>query len=539
MDRSFKPYTAPRPVHRPKILRLPEDGGPIQILDCTIYRGRRFDPKQPDKPLHGKLGNHYTQEQLEKAFHEAALTRQHGIPLLDTHYYGDHPIGRLKKWWFTPDGWLHAEAEIFDRKTLGPQLYEHFQKLIRSGQLTDISLSMIQRQNPDGTFDPNDLRLQEVSICRKGRHKNCNIRVVEASDSSQSGARVVHHKGRLIRSNMNGVEITHEGGKSLNTSHLSPSIDDLVAQATECGVSFTQAELDDYAARQGAENQLSAAMIIMAKMAEQTRALSHENKTMRPVVDQVNASYVKQREQDVAMVEAWYQAKVADKSLSEETAKELIEAAKTMGMDMSQSRAFDAMISGIAEATKMREQAAEAQKQAEKARNAEIRARRAARDQSPKRQLTPPQQAAKKAAEPAKPPAADQAKRDAIADAILKGAVPKNPNAVAPADANEVPAGGEGELPDPAAMAAEMIPVIASTGYTKVEASAEHGDLPWINREAPLAYQGSYAQHLPSESMRRITEIMTAPHYLENSLSCNVPPPGQQGFRKASFRPAY
>lgn len=538
MNRSFKPYQTPRPVHRPKILRLPDDGGPIQILDCTIYRARRFDPKRPNKPLHGKLGNHYTQDQLEKAFHEAGLMRQHGIPLLDTHFYGDHPIGRLKKWWFTDDGWLHAEAEIFDRKTLGPQLYEHFQKLIRSGQLTDISLSMIQMQRPDGTFDPNDLRLQEVSICRVGRHKNCNIRVVEASDPSQSGARVVHHKGKLIRSNMNGLEITHEGGKGLNTAHLSPSLEDLVAQATECGVAFTQAELDEYAARQGSENQFSAAVAIMAKMAEQNLLLSRENKGMRPVVEQLNASYVKQREQDVAMVEAWYQAKVADKSLNEETAKELIEAAKAMGADRDQSRAFDAMISGIAEATKMREQYAEAQKQAEKARNAENRARRAARDQSPKRQLTAPQQAAKKAAEPAKPPAAEQAKRDAIADAILKGAVPKNPNAVAPADAHEVPA-GEGELPDPAAMASEMIPVVASTGYTKVEASADHGDLPWINKEAPLAYQGSYAQHLPSESMRRITEIMTAPNYFDNSLNCNVPPPGQQGFIRHSFRPAY
>lgn len=509
-----------RPAHRPRIIPSKTPGGPILIHDCSVYRAR-VD--------HGPNGDHYTRQQLEKIFREAVQTKTHGIPILDTHLYDVQPIGRISKWWFTPDNWLHCSGEIFGEDVLGPQRYQHTLRNIKNGSYKDVSLSVAQGILPNGKHDPNNLRLNEISVCREGRHKNCNIKIVEASDQSQS-KKTYHHDGGQIMS----LTIQHENGTTggLDTSKLDVSVENLVAEAAARGVPFTQAEIDDYA-KAGPQGYLAASQLIIAKMADKMANLAQENDGMKGIVNEVEQNYARQRENDIAMVKEFYGEKVKSGKMTEERAKQLSDEAEAMGKNREYATKFDTMISGILELKEQAAQIAELSKSLEKSKATANRMQRE-HNREQKRDLSP-----KRA--PVAPPAAQQkpatAAPPAAATAPAKSAIP-SPNAVAPADANSAPTD---QPPNPGEMAQSLTPhpQYSQQGYVLANASAEHGDSAWINKCFPLAYQGQFARSLASESMSRIYDIMDKPNYFNDTIGLRVPPVGEQGFARRNNGPTY
>lgn len=493
--------------NKPRFYKNESDTGPMLVHDCTIYRARADQ---------GKNNDHYTKPQLEKIFQEAAVTRKHGIPFLDTHLYGVEPIGRLHKWWFTNDGWLHGSGEIFGQDVLGRERYQHIKQQWNEGRFTDVSLSVAQGKLPDGRLDPDNLTLNEISFCHRGRHKNCNIKILEASDQSQSN-KTYHHEGKIM-----SLTIQHDNGAigGLDTSKLEATLEDVIATARERGIEFTQAEIDEFA-KAGPQGVLPATQFIVGKMAERMAGLSRDNEGMKGIVTEVNQNYIKQRETDIEMAKEYYQSKVASGKLTEERAKQLSDMAEALGKDRNQANAFDTMISGIVESKALAQQLAEVNKNLEKSKNAQTRMQREVnreqrRDASPKRtpvqqQTSPAQQATKPAAAAAKPAA-------------------PNPRAVAPADANEAPTG---EPANPGELAQSLTPAVHSNqGYVLVNADAYTDDQPWINEAAPLAIQAAYARSLPSQNLSRLYDIMAQPNYFADSLSTRIAPIGQQGFQR-------
>lgn len=491
-------------THRPRIIPTKNPGGPILIHDCTIYRARKDN---------GPNGDHFTREQLERMLTLAALTSKAGLPFMDTHNYLVGPIGRLHKWWFDNRDWLHGSGEVFGENVLGPERYNHIRELIRTGQFKDISLSVIQGVFENGRPNPDDVKFNEISLCRRGKHKNCNIKIVEASDQSQS-YKTHHHEGEIM-----SLTVTHENGStggSLDMSKLAPSIEDMVAVAQERGVTFTQAEIDQYSQLTG-ENAFSAAGIILAKMADVTSMLQKQNESMKGIVKEVDDHYLAQRETDIKMAADYYEEKRAAGKLTDARAKLLTEMAAKLGKDRNAADEFDTMISGIVEAKDLAAANAELTKAVQKQTNAANRAqreqKREARDSSPKRTpitQTPAQQAAAAAAKAA--------------------AATPSPNAVAPVDAKSAPTDASA---NPAEMAQQLAPKMSPDGkYIMAEADAEVGERIWIDRFAPLAYQGSYAQSLPSETMRHIYEDMSKPNYFDTAVRMSVPIVGHQGFSR-------
>lgn len=502
--------------HRPRIIETQTPGGPILIHDCTIYRARKD---------HGPNGDHYTKEQLTQIFTEASKTSQHGIPFMDTHLYLVGPIGRLHKWWFTPDGWLHGSGEVFGEDVLGPERYQHTLNLIKTGQFKDISLSVVQGRFPNGQMNPKDLKLQEISICRRGRHKNCNIKIVEASDHSQSN-KTEHHEGKIM-----SLTVTHDNGSqvgSLDVSKLTPSVEDMVAVARERGVTFSQAEIDDYANRsmQGGDNAFSVAQVILAKMSDVASVLQKQNDGMKGIVQEVNDNYIRQREADIKMAAEYYEEKRVAGTLTEERAKRLTEMAEKLGKDRDAADQFDTMISGIMEAKRLAADNAELTKNLQKQTNAATRAAREANREISRHQA--------RDASPKRAPAAAAATPAAVAKPAAPAA---SSNAVAPADAQSAPTDMP---PNPGALAQQLTPKTSADGsyqYVMVEASAEYGDQQWIDTMAPLAYQGSYAKALPSQNMSRIYAEMGRTNYFDDIIRLDVPPVGKQNCRRGVNTP--
>lgn len=483
------------------------------VHDCTIYRARAN---------HGPNNDHYTKAQLEKIFHEATITRKHGIPFLDTHLYGVEPIGRLHKWWFTNDGWLHGSGEIFGQEVLGPERYQHIKRQWREGMFTDVSLSVAQGKLPDGRLDPNNLTLNEISFCHKGRHKNCNIKILEASDQSQSN-KTYHHEGKIM-----SLTIQHDNGSTggLDTAKLEATVEDIVQTARERGIEFTQAEIDEFA-KAGPQGVLAATQFIAGKMADRMAALAQENDAMKGIVNEVNQKYIQQREADIEMAKEYYQSKIALGTLNEDQVKNLSEMAEKMGKDRSRAMEFDTMISGIAESKRLAAELAETTKNLEKSKNAQTRMQREVnreqrRDASPKRAPAPQQQQQQQQ----KPPAQQQQQSAKPAAPPAKA----NPNAVAPPDAHDAPT----DMPaNPGELAQQLTPAVRSDqGYVLVNADAYTDDQPWIDAAAPLAIQASYARSLPSLNLSRLYNEMTQPNYFEKSISMRIAPAGEQGFAR-------
>lgn len=494
--------------NKPRFYKSESETGPMLIHDFTIYRAREN---------HGPNGDRFTKPQLQKIFSDAARTRAHGIPFLDTHLYDVNPIGRLHKWWFTDDDWLHGSGEIFGQDVLGPERYQHIKQQWREGRFTDVSLSVAQGMLPDGRMDPNELKLNEISFCHRGRHKNCNIKILEASDQSHSN-KTYHHEGKIM-----SLTIQHDNGSvgGLDTSKLEATLEDVIATARERGIDFTQAEIDEFA-KAGPQGVLPATQFIVGKMAERMAGLTRDNESMVGIVSEVNQNYIKQRQADIEMVKEYYQTKVAAGTLTEERAKQLSEKAEALGQDRNQADAFDTMISGIMEFKKVSQELAEASKNLEKSKNAQTRMQREVnreqrRDASPKRP----------AAQQQAPPAQQAAKPAAVAPA--KAAAAPNPRAVAPADAGEAPTDAPA---NPGELAQSLTPAVHSNqGYVLVNADSYADDQPWIDAAAPLAIQASYARGLASQNLSRLYDIMSKPRYFEDSLGLAIKPVGEQGFK--------
>lgn len=79
---------------------------------------------------------------------------------------------------------------------------------------------------------------------------------------------------------------------SLDLSKLTLSIEDMVTIAQERGVTFSQAEIDDYANHsiQGGDS-ISVAQVILSKMPAVASILQNQNNEMEDVVQEVKNAY--------------------------------------------------------------------------------------------------------------------------------------------------------------------------------------------------------------------------------------------------------
>ena len=474
-----------------RLIKNRKPDGSIRIHDAKLYRCR---------DNHGRNGNHYTRAQLEKIFREA---REDGpTPILHTHNYRKGPIGYLTGHWFGNDGWLHCSFKIYSKAQMKNDLrYETIVDNFKRGILNMVSLSVRQRKLGNGKWDPNDLKLNEISVCRKGDHKNCDIGVIEASDSNK--ANVYKTGGEIMALNLD----IETGPSKLGDKPI--SVDELVQFAKENGVEFSEEELKGLSV---SENPLvvAAALVVQKTIANkhmtdaQRKQLEEDAEMGRRLRAEKEAAYKAKQEASVKEMSEFVEAEFKAERLNEKEyndAKHIIE-------KVASNPDAEVMMKLLMGPLTKAKTAAAAQQQAEKA-SAELTSQLRAAERRERQTLT------------------HRAATSPSAAATTAAAPPAEKRS-APAD-DAPPAKRNKADTKPENLAQKLAPKMDGQ-YVVIEADATAGHKPWIDHLYADALQGSRAQSIESNIMNTLQEILSEPDFKRNASNTIIPMPGKQGF---------
>ncbi len=478
-------------VNKTQITHGKKLNGSIRIKDAKLYRWR---------DNHGRKGNHYTRWQLEKIFREA--TAEGPVPILHTHNYRTGPIGYLQKYWFGNDGWLHVSFKLYSKARMGNDWrYNTLVSDFRRGLLNMVSLSVVQRHLGGDRWDPNVLSLNEISVCRKGDHKNCDIRVIEASESDNKNLSKPGGEIMSLEIQTGGVDVTKE----------KLTIDQLVGFAAENGVEFSQEELTALASMpEGAY--LSASSIVLRKLAAKAnmsdmdrKQLEEEAELGRRLKTERETEYRKQKESEVKEITDFFEAEYKAGGIKEEEWTEIKEMASKMGSVPEAKNALKMMMMPIQKA----KAAATAQQEAEKARTTATNQLRAAE------------------------------RRDRETLTHRAASTPLEKRSAPSTDANAAkrtkPSKPDFEIETkPENLAQRLAPKMDNNGNVVVDADANGSHQLWIDNLFPRALQSSMSKAVESATMKMLQEDMGHPDFVQNASSTIIPPIGQQGFSKTS-----
>ena len=476
--------------------------GPIRIKDATIYRLR---------PNNGRFNHKFTRPQMEKMLREAPKP----IPIRDTHNYFIDPIGGVKRCWVAPNhfgqrDWLHFEADIGDKKTLGAFRHNNLKERFRKGLLNEcsISVAMSYLDKKKGIFDPDSARIVEFSVCKKGEHKNTTIQVLEAADINQV-------KRQIQSGSIEQLEIPVQkmSGAVLAKPNPGPqaplSIAEIVEEANTVGVSFTEEEL----AQLSTMDVSAVAAMTLRKAADlkrmaDTQLTDNEKELaeLRELKKKVNEDYAKKREPEVKAAVEFYDAKLAATEGMTQEKRDAVKALiAQLGMDKVNSPVFDLLAIGNNTAAAEKKEKEDKQKELEAA-NTQMRAL----ERKVRQYEGAPQKPAEKKV--AAPPPAEREEAPAKRQRVEPAAAPaKN----APENLGQKLAGQK-----------------YATGEVLIESSAEHGDQKWIDHWFPLSYQGTFAKSVEAKSLESIYDIMNEVDFKERALTTEIPPIGKQGFNQ-------
>ena len=465
--------------------------GSIKIHDAKLYRLRNN---------HGRKGQHYTKEQLQRIFTEAMA--EGPVPILNTHNYKIGPIGFLKKFWFD-DGWLHVGFKIYSKEKMKNDFrYHNLVDQFKRGLLNMVSISVVQKRLGKGNYDPNSLKLNEISVCRKGEHKNCDIRVIEASDSD--------NKNRVVAGGeVMALEI-HTGPADISKEPI--SVDSVVQFAAENGVSLS--EEDMRAVASSAEPLVTASALVMRRMAEkasmtdaQRKQLEEDAQMGRKLRAEKEAAYKAQKEAEVKEMTDFFEAKFKAGSLTDAEYTEAKELIAKFGTVPEAGLMSKMMMTGITEA----KAAIAAKEEAEKNATAASSALRAA-ERRERQTLT-----LRAATTPVATPAAE--KRTAAETQTAKRT--KTDEATPEIQTK------------PENLAQRLAPKMDGNNVV-IEADATAGNKPWIDTLFPHALQGTEAQSIESQTMKWLQEELTHPNFVRNASHTVIPVIGKQGCAKTS-----
>lgn len=484
-------------VNKTEIRENRVPNGPIVIHDARLYKAR---------PNHGRKGQHYTRAQLERMFRERTAGGQL-VPILHTHNYIMKPIGFLTDWWFGNDGWLHVSFEIFGKDQMKNNWrYEHLVQDFKKGILNMVSISVRQKRLGKDLWDPNDVTLNEISVCRKGDHKNCDITVIEAADSDNQNR---YKSGGEILSMQNSMQLEFQAGPSdVNKTF---SMDEVVKTAADLGVALTEEELKGIAANP--DPLVAASAIVLRRTKEkammtddQRKQLELEAEAGRKLLAEREENYKKEAAPGAKALLEFYEAEFKAGALNE---TQYAEAKHTVELVCSQSNAANMLALMLAPVNKHKAELAareEAQKKFETASNQLKAAERR------ERQTLTHRAASTAAATAAAAPAAE--KRTAASETEAPAKRTK-------VDNKEVQT-------TPENLAQTLAPKMDGK-YAVIEADANGSNVGWIDLHFRHSLYGSLARSIESQTMKDCQEILGEDDFRVKASTTVIPFPGQQG----------